>query len=250
MHHDPVSRVQEHDADGEKRRRAAEAARSEEPRGHRGRIEQRHEGLGERSVEEVEQHADDERRERRPSQHVSEVDRVGVEELAVRTEVRREVASAGERDGHCLKPPHADGRDGDNERGPTGLRSGGQPADQSRCIVAPAHQPDRLASLRPRSWPRGRKPYSGGSSCGSSASPRGGSARSSSSAIGLAVYAVRAIAWPLKPGRDLDEYLLRVRPALRPRTSFCRGRCSSARRSRRSSRAARSTSSTGGSRSR
>src|SRR6476619_6897058 len=26
--------------------------------------------------------------------------------------------------------------------------------------------------------------------------------------IGLAVYAVRAIAWPLKTGRDLDEYLL------------------------------------------
>ena len=25
--------------------------------------------------------------------------------------------------------------------------------------------------------------------------------------IGLAVYAVRAIAWPLKTGRDLDEYL-------------------------------------------
>ena len=24
---------------------------------------------------------------------------------------------------------------------------------------------------------------------------------------GLAVYAVRAIAWPLRPGRDLDEYL-------------------------------------------
>ena len=151
MHHDPVTRVQEHDGDGEKRRRAPEAPRCEKPRRHRGRVEERHEGLGERSVEGVEHHSDHEWRKRRPPQHVSEVDRVGMEELAVRTEVRGEVTTTGKRDGHCLKPPDADGGHGDNERSPTGLRSGGQPADQSRCIVTPAHQPDRLASLRPRS---------------------------------------------------------------------------------------------------
>ena len=42
---------------------------------------------------------------------------------------------------------------------------------------------------------------------GSRISPTGGSARSFSSLLALAVYAVRAIGWPLVGGRDLDEYL-------------------------------------------
>src|SRR5262249_51446008 len=89
--------------------------------------------------------ADEERRERRAAEHVADVDGVGPRQLDVCTEVRREIAAAGERNDRRLDPPHGKGGDEDRQRRPRGDEPP-RTADEPRQLLTCRHGP-RLASI-------------------------------------------------------------------------------------------------------
>ena len=138
---DRVARVQEQDDGHGQRRPSSERARSEEPGGDRYAAERRHPEFGESAAERIEQRTDDERRDRRAAEHVAEIDRIRLEELDVRAEIRPEIASGDERHRHCFEPPERDGDEEDGQRSPAGLGRDGDAVGLTPCLAEPAHCP-------------------------------------------------------------------------------------------------------------
>ena len=139
MEQDPVARVEKED-DGEERGTSAERSGGEEPAGS-PRVEKRHTRLGEGPARKSEESPDHKRSDRRAPEYVSEVDRIGLEELDPRSEVGSEVATPSERHRESLEPPDPDRDTEDRDRCPARLRCGGGAIGLPRCLGEPAHSP-------------------------------------------------------------------------------------------------------------
>jgi hypothetical protein len=88
----------------------------------------------------LEQAADDQGGDRRASQHVAEVDRMRLEELNVRAEVRAQIAAPVERDHQRLDPPDRQSDHEDSGDAPPRLgQRHGAPGEPRRDLAKWAH---------------------------------------------------------------------------------------------------------------
>jgi hypothetical protein len=108
---DRVARVQRQHDGYDERGPPSECARSQKPRHDRGPVKPRHPDFCEGAAESIEQRTHDERGNGRATEHVPEIDRVGLKELDVRAQIGTEVPSADEGHRQRLEPPQRDGNE-------------------------------------------------------------------------------------------------------------------------------------------
>ena len=143
MEEDRVAGVDEEHDSHEHRGPDAEEACRKEPGNDRPCVQQRHDRLGKRAAGELKQTADEERRARRPAEHVAEVDRMTLEELDVAAEVRREITPSRERHRQSLEPPDHEGDQENHGNAAATIRQQHRSVDERRLF--PAEPPGLLA---------------------------------------------------------------------------------------------------------
>ena len=136
MEENPIARIQEQHDGGEQRGSRTEDARREKPGDDRGREQERHHGLRERAAREVEQAANDQHGDRRASEHETEIDRVGVEELDIAAEIGAEIATGPEGDHERFEPPDGERKHEDDPDAPACLDQRHSAPGESRTGLA------------------------------------------------------------------------------------------------------------------